>query len=81
MARGWVSVRWLLAGILMLAGAIASFAASAPTAVGAVFLVLMVLCGVMALVVMLRVQADARDWARSVSQAQQPSPERPPQER
>jgi uncharacterized membrane-anchored protein len=63
-------VRWLIAAFVMLAAAIASFAASAPKAVGAIFLVLMVLCGVVALVIMMRFQADARKFADTVRNEQ-----------
>lgn len=69
MARGWSSVRWLIGGVLLLAGAVASFAAGAP-AIGAVLLVLMVLCGVVALVLMMRLQSQARAWSRSMSEKQ-----------
>jgi Ca2+/Na+ antiporter len=60
------SIRWLLAGVVMLAAAIASFAAGAPTVVGGIFLALMVACGVVALIFAARFQKDARAWARSV---------------
>ena len=59
-------------GFIMLAGAIASFGAGAPAVLGAPFLVAMVACGVIALVLMLRVQSQARGFARSVQQRKAP---------
>ena len=59
-------------GFVMLAGAIASFGAGAPAVLGALFLVAMVACGVIALVLMLRVQSQARAFARSVQRQKAP---------
>jgi uncharacterized membrane-anchored protein len=74
MRGGWVSVRVLLLGFVMLAAAVASFAAGAPVALGAAFLVLMVACGAVALMIMLRLQSQARAWARDVKRQQQAEP-------
>ncbi|HYZ57286.1 MAG TPA: hypothetical protein VE733_27800 [Streptosporangiaceae bacterium] len=74
MSRGRTSVRVGLLGFVMLAGAVVSFAAGAPTAVGAAFLVLMVGCGLAALVMMIRLQSQARAWAADVKRQQQAEP-------
>lgn len=60
-----MSLRLLLAGIGMLVIAVVFFAVNIPAA-GAVFLVLMLVCGVVALVQMGRASREIRAWARSI---------------